>query len=74
MSGRQEIRARRLPLNQRLLLNQTEAAEMLGVSRDTFRDEIAAELRPVRIKKSWHWPVAELERWVDRHMLPADAD
>lgn len=68
MSDRQEVRARRLPLNQRITVTTTEAAEMMGVSRQTFRDEIAAEIRPVRIGQRRHWPVSELDRWVSLNL------
>lgn len=60
--------ARRLPLNQRLVVTTTEAAELLGISRDTFRAEVAPEIRAVRIGKRRHWPVSELERWVGYHL------
>lgn len=68
MSDRTEIRARRLPLNQRITVTTTEAAELMGVSRQTFRDEIASEIRPVRIGKRRHWPVSELDRWVSLNL------
>lgn len=68
------VRARSLPLNQRLMLTTTEAAAMLGISRDLFRAEVAPEIRPVRIGRRQHWPVAELERWVSFHMERAAYD
>jgi excisionase family DNA binding protein len=74
MSDRTEIRARRLPLNQRLMLSTTEAAEMLGVSRETFRAQVAPEIRAVRLGQRRHWPLAELERWVTVHLDHAAID
>lgn len=69
MSGRRDLRAQRTPLNQRLLLTTTEAAEILGVSRDLFREDIAPDLRPVAVRRRLRWPLSELERWVERQML-----
>jgi predicted DNA-binding transcriptional regulator AlpA len=68
------LRARTLPLDQRLLVTTTEAAALLGISRDLFRAEIAPDLRAVKLGRRTHWPVAELERWVGSHMQPAAYD
>lgn len=68
------IKAKGVPLNQRLVLTTTEAAAMLGVSRDTFREIVVPEIRAVQIKQRRHWPVAELERWVSSRMEPAAYD
>jgi predicted DNA-binding transcriptional regulator AlpA len=57
-----------LPLNERLVVNTSEAAAMLGVSRDTFREIVVPEIRAVPFKQRRHWPVAELERWVASRM------
>lgn len=66
--------ARALPLSERLLLTTTEAAAMLGISRDLFRAEVAPEIRPVIFRRRQHWPVDELRRWVASHMEPAAYD
>lgn len=48
----------------RLTLTPVEAAEALGVSRDSFDRYVRDELRVVRRGKLVLVPVAELERWV----------
>ncbi|WP_320672398.1 hypothetical protein [Patulibacter defluvii] len=58
----------------RLLLNTTEAAGALGISRDLFRAEVAPEIRPVIFRRRQHWPVEELRRWVASRMEPAAYD
>jgi excisionase family DNA binding protein len=45
-------------------VNTTRAAEMLSVSRDTFRERIEPELKIVRMGARKLIPVAELQRWV----------
>jgi excisionase family DNA binding protein len=50
----------------KLMLTTAEAAELLGVSRDIFRADIAPELRGVPIRGSFRWPRAELVKWLDR--------
>lgn len=50
----------------RLALQRKEAAEALGVSGDTFDRHIRPELRCVYVGDLRLWPVAELERWLDR--------
>lgn len=49
----------------RLALNQTEAADALGVSVDFFAAHIVHELRCVRRGRRRLFPVRELERWLD---------
>lgn len=61
----EQLNGRRVALSDRLVVSTTEAAELMGISRDTFRAEIAPLIRPVRIGKRRHWPVAELQRWVE---------
>lgn len=68
MSDRQKLQGRRVALSDRLVVSTTEAAELMGVSRDTFRDEIAPDVRAVVIGRRRHWPVVELERWVALHL------
>lgn len=73
MSDRQEIRARRLP---RLLVNTSEAAEMMGMGRDTFRSTVAPYVRsiPVGTRDDRRWPVSELERWIEQKANQAAID
>lgn len=52
----------------RLALSVEEAAEALGVSRDSFERHVMAELRLVRIGRRLLVPTRELERWVEREM------
>jgi hypothetical protein len=49
----------------RLALRLEEAAVSLGVSHDFFKDNIAPELRIVRIGRVRMVPVSEIERWLD---------
>jgi hypothetical protein len=50
----------------RLSIGPSEAAQMLGVSRDFFDEHVKPELRIIRRgRKTILIPVAELERWVD---------
>ena len=44
-------------------VNTTQAAAMMSVSRDTFREKIEPELRIVRMGSRKLIPVAELQRW-----------
>jgi hypothetical protein len=44
-------------------VNTTRAAEMMSVSRDTFRERIEPELKIVRMGARKLIPVAELQRW-----------
>lgn len=50
----------------RLAFNKTEAATALGVSVDFFDDHVSHELRCVRRGRRRLYPVAELERWLER--------
>ncbi|MFN8121299.1 MAG: helix-turn-helix domain-containing protein [Thermoleophilia bacterium] len=49
----------------RLALTPDQAAEALGVSRDTLERHILGELRVVRRGRRILISVAELERWLD---------
>jgi excisionase family DNA binding protein len=51
----------------RLALSKTEAAHALGVSVDFLEDHVLPELRVVRVGRRRLVPVAELERWLERH-------
>lgn len=57
----------------RLLVNRREAAEMLGMSLDSFERHVQTSLRLVRVGRMRLVPVSELERYVDGHAarLPA---
>jgi excisionase family DNA binding protein len=61
--ARQEATERR-----RIALSVEEAAEALGVSRDSFERHVMAELRLVRIGRRLLVPTRELERWIEREM------
>jgi excisionase family DNA binding protein len=52
----------------RLALSVEEAAEALGVSRDSFERHVLAELRLVRIGRRLLVPTGELERWIECEM------
>lgn len=62
------------PAVPRVALRPDEAAESLGVSRDFFDERIAPELRAVRRGTLKLYPVAELERWLDREAARALED
>lgn len=49
-----------------LALQRKQAAEALDVSGDTFDRHVRPHLRCVYIGDLRVWPVAELERWLDR--------
>lgn len=49
----------------KLAYTQTEAAELLSVSRPFFRESILPSLRVVRLGRRTLIPHAELERWLD---------
>jgi excisionase family DNA binding protein len=55
----------------RLALTLDEAAAALGVSRDYFDERVRPELRVVRRGRRVLVPVAELERWLDKHATSA---
>lgn len=63
-----------LSLGDRILVNTNEAATLLGISRDTFREVVAPEVRAVMVKRRQHWPVEELKRWVNSRMQAAAYD
>ena len=49
----------------KLVLNQQEAAEALGVSADFFQQHLRHEIRCVRRGRRRLYPVSELQRWLD---------
>ena len=50
----------------RLSLRREEAAAALGVSEDDFDARIKSELRCVRSGRLKLYPVAELQRWLEK--------
>jgi excisionase family DNA binding protein len=54
------------PSPPRLALTVTEAADCIGVSRDSFERHVAGEVKLVRRGKLVLVPVRELERWIER--------
>jgi excisionase family DNA binding protein len=58
------VAAPRVP---RIAVSKQEAADALGVSIDFFDEHIVADLRTVRVGRRRLIPVAELERWLDKH-------
>jgi excisionase family DNA binding protein len=50
-----------------LALSIEQACAALGVSWDTWREHIAADVRIVRVGRRRLVPVAELERWLAEH-------
>jgi excisionase family DNA binding protein len=58
------VAAPRVP---RIAVSKQEAATALGVSIDFFDEHIVADLRTVRVGRRRLIPVAELERWLDKH-------
>jgi excisionase family DNA binding protein len=55
----------------RIALTKTEAAEALGCSVDHLERHVLPELRIVRSGRLRLIPMAELERWLDRHAARA---
>jgi len=53
-------------LGPRLALSPTEAAAVLGVSRDYFDEHVIDELRVVRRGRRILVALTELERWLDQ--------
>ena len=51
----------------RLARSPVEAAEALGMSRDSFDRYVCDEIRLVRVGQRVVVPVAELERYLNRH-------
>lgn len=62
------IANQRVTDRRKLALSVEEAAEALGVSRDSFERHVMAELRLVRIGRRLLVPTRELERWIEREM------
>jgi excisionase family DNA binding protein len=61
----------RLPADRpsrRLALSKAEAAQALGISVDFLEDHVLPELRVVRVGRRRLIPLAELERWLERHV------
>lgn len=56
------------PASPRLTVTPEEAAESLGVSRDSFDRYVKPELRVIRRGRLVLVPVSELVRWVDENM------
>ena len=56
----------------RLALGAEEAAEALGVSRDTFDEHVAPELRKVRVGRRVLYPIRELEHWLEQSASRVD--
>ncbi len=48
-----------------LTVNQKQAAALLGVHPDTFRDKVLPHLRVIQLDRRQLVPVRELERWVN---------
>lgn len=56
-----------------LLVDIAKAAEILAISRSTLYQLIwTDQLTPVRIGRCVRLSVAELERFVDEHLIPDD--
>jgi hypothetical protein len=53
----------------RLALNQSEAAESLGMSVDHFERHVKAELPVIYSGSLRLYPLAELQRWLVEHTL-----
>jgi excisionase family DNA binding protein len=51
----------------RLAYSKAEAAQALGVSVDFLEDHVLPELRVARVGRRRLIPIAELERWLERH-------
>jgi excisionase family DNA binding protein len=58
-----------------LLLNASQAADLLSLSRSTFYSLLsrgAIGPRPVRLGRSVRWPAEELRQWVEAGCPPRD--
>jgi excisionase family DNA binding protein len=55
------------PTAPRVALTPVEAADALGLSRDSFDRYVRDELRLVRRGRLVLVPVRELERWIERN-------
>ena len=59
----------------KLLVSRYEAAEMLGVSIDSFERHCLPDLRTTKIGRRTLIPVASLEKWIERNSAaPLAAD
>jgi excisionase family DNA binding protein len=61
-------------LTPRVGLTLDEAAESLGISRDTLERHVLADLRVLRLGRRVVVPLAELQRYADRHSSRPLAD
>lgn len=52
---------------QPIALRKRDAAACLGMSEDSFERYVQWDVRVVRRGKITLYPVAELQRWVERH-------
>jgi hypothetical protein len=52
----------------RLLVNQAEAAAMLGMSVNTFKRQVRPYIGRVEAN-GMRFPVTELQKWIDRETL-----
>ena len=50
----------------RLLVNQKEAAAMLGMGVDTFKEHVRPHIKRVECQ-GMRFPVSELEAWIARN-------
>ena len=50
-----------------LALNVQDACAALGVSFETWREHVEADVRIVRVGRRKLVPVSELQRWLDAH-------
>lgn len=51
----------------RVALTREEAAAALGVSVDHFERHVASDVRVIRTGRRVLVPVAELQRWAEKH-------
>jgi excisionase family DNA binding protein len=63
---REEAKERSIDANTRLAFRPSEAARVLGVGEDFFREYVQSELRWVRRGRVKLVARAELERWLER--------
>jgi hypothetical protein len=56
-----------VPVTQPLAVTKTQAAEMLGMSVDSFERHLMADLKLVRTGRLVLVPVRELERWLEEN-------
>jgi excisionase family DNA binding protein len=55
----------------RILLSKVEAAEILGMSVDSFERYVQPHVRAVRKGRLVRFPVSELERWAEENAARA---